>query len=365
MMVENSIISEIDPESLRRAAQNRASVWIASGVLLVGIVVLGLAMGMGWIAVPDPSEKVWYGVWKLAVVIVPSALAMICFTLLERHQSTALHRTNLLLWIITAALYVAIVQPLLQQVFRLEQWAFMTWWTEIIADFLIVAPLEILLIYAIVRYGIFPSGLLQRQVDGFLFSAIVAMSIAIVIGIIHWQDPAYNPVWMSVHALGYFVLGGWMGYFLGVVRFRHTHLLYLAGGFFLAVILHTLETTYSAIVQTLTPWIPAYTNIFVGGTFAIVNLGILAWLIHRRNQELIQAAERWTKLITYQEAEHPQALLTDLVPMAQAIRPQPAVPPVTRPSDTREEEEDLDELTRLKRSWEALIAEQEASEEGS
>ena len=361
-MSPNASFIDIQPNDLRRTAQDRRSFWYS--LLLAGLVILGLGVfGHQYgaqIAVSGPTELQM--AWRFFLALAPSLLWIGLFALLEREEGDV-SRVLLLLWFVTAAMYLATVHPLLTYVFQVDAWVRVGWWAAIAADFLIIGPLEMLLVYAVLRFGVYPSSVFRRQVDGPMFGVAAALGIAAVVGLLNARSTNISNVeWEFMasgqRAMAYATLGGWMGYYLGQSRFKRTPNMYLASGFFLVVLFHTLLFALIQGIQALSLFLPRIGGFVVTALFAWVSFLLLARYVRKSNRNFLRMAAR---VELEQERERPKSLLGDVMRMAET--PEMAVetpaPPQPPASFSISIPDDEDELQSLKRSWEALIAEQE------
>ncbi len=361
-MSPNASFIDIQPNDLRRTAQDRRSFWLS--LLLAGLILLGLGVIIRRYGAPSmaagPTELQL--AWRFFLALAPGLLWIGIFALLEREESDV-SRVLLLLWFVTAAMYLATVHPLLTYVFQVDAWVRVGWWAAIVADFLIIGPLEMLLVYGVLRFGVYPSSVFRRQVDGPMFGVSAALGIAAVLGILNARSATFsNAGWEFLasgqRAMAYATLGGWMGYYLGQARFKRTPNMYLAAGFFLVVLFHTLLFAMTQGLQALSMFMPMYSGFVATALFALVSFLLLARYVRKSNRNFLRMAAR---VELEQERERPKSLLGDVMRMAESPdmvidTPAPPQPPV---SLTITIPDDEDELQSLKRSWEALIAEQE------
>ncbi len=352
-------IHDIQPDDLRRIARNRRSFWAALALTAVIILGAGMVAGGGWWGWSQALSETLVWALHVGAAVAPGLVWLGFFALLEREDEGG-RRVAFLLWIITAALYLVTVQPLLARVFQLDAWLFMGWWADILADFLIVAPLEMLLVYLILRYGVYPGETMRRLVDGPLFGVASALGAAAIVSLIAvWPNALFTPDDVLVageRALGYAALGGWLGYALARNRFSRTPGYYLPGVFLLVVSLHALFYALVRGAHALAFAAPLYSGLVTAAILALLSFALLAWRVRKRNRAFLNMAAR---VEIAQERERPPSLLGDVLQMADARAFEgartPPPPPPTSPTPPREE----DELASLKRSWEALIAEQE------
>ena len=356
-MSPNPDLYDIHPETLRGIAQNRPGFW--ASLLLTAAIILGFGVvaGMGVFIWPDLPSGPPLIALKIGMAVAPGLLWMAFFFLLER-RDRSIHRLHFLLWLITGVFYLVTVRPLLMQVFRLDDWLFMGWWADIVADLLIIAPLDLLLIYLILRYGVYPGETLRRLVDGPAFGVAAGLGLAAVLSLLTvWPESFLTPrdaLAVSERALSYAAVGGWLGYGLARARFAHTQSYYLPGVFLLTVFLHGVFYALVRGANALTVIAPPYSGLLAAGLLAFLSFAVMARRMRQHHRAFVRMAAR---VEIQRERERPRSLLGDLMRMAEEQSPEErtAPPPPPPPSSGRDE----DELASLKRNWEALIAEQE------
>ncbi|HIQ12410.1 MAG TPA: hypothetical protein EYH29_06040 [Caldilineales bacterium] len=345
---------DIQPEALQRIARNRPAFWIA--LLLTAATLGALGVGIAWFGWPMGLSGAALAISKAGVVLTPGLLWMGIFALLEREEK-GLHHINFLLWLVTAALYVAMVQPLLTRAFALDAWLFMSWWTDILADFLIIAPLELLLIYLVLRIGVYPTEALSRLVDGPVFGVAAGLGVA---AIVNWlrvgaSDPLtpWDALVAGGWAMGYGAMGGWLGYALARARLSHPVHRHLAAVFSLMVLFHTCFYALIRAVNAFTFLAPVLALMLASISFAL-----LAWRMHNERLACQRLAAR---LEQEQKRIQSRSLLADVMRMAGAYDTDVSQTPLAPLSTSVAPSPPEDELASLKRSWEALIAEQEGT----
>lgn len=356
-MSPNDILYDINPEALRRIARNRRGFWAASLLTAMAIIAAGVAAGEGWLPWPQELSKML----GLGLAAAPGVVWLGLLALLVRDDEGT-RRVATILWLITGALYLVTVYPLLTHLFQVDAWLSLAWWTDVLADLLIIGPLEMLLLYLILRYGVYPGETLHRLVDGPLFGVAAALGMAAVVSAIRiWPRPAIPPteVWIvGERALTYAVLGGWLGYALARSRFTRPPGYYLPGMFLLTVLLHALFDAILRGANALAFAFSFFAALAVAAILGLMGFLLLAWRVHRQNQAILRMAAR---IEIIQERERPPSLLGDIVEMVgtqetEATHTPPPPPPAPAP------DRDEDELASLKRSWEALIADQEGGQ---
>ncbi len=356
-MSPTSSFLDMQPEALQRIARNRPAFWIA--LLLTAAILGALGVGIAWTGWPMGLSSAALAFARMAVILTPGLLWMGLFALLERGEKD-IHRINFLLWLVSAALYQTMVQPLLTRAFALEDWLFISWWSDLLADFLIIAPLELLLIYLVLRIGVYPTEAMSRLVDGPVFGVAAGLGVA---ASVTWlrigtSDPLTprDVLTAGGWAMGYAAMGGWLGYALARSRLSHPAPRHLAAVFSLMVLFHAffyaLIRGASALAFLASPFLAP----LLAFMFASLSFALLAW---RMRNERLACQRLAAKLEQEQERVHSRSLLADVMRMAGEYDADLPQTPLAPPTAGVEPIPSEDELASLKRSWEALIAEQE------
>ncbi len=362
-MPPNVSYSDIRADDLRSVAQGRRSFWFSLLFLAAMVILVGVAVFMGWIAYLEPliPSQFWPAL-QTVLALTPAVIWLVIFSLWE-YKSDALRRTTFLLWLVTAALYLVTVSPLLVHVFQINEWLDLSWWSELAGRMLIIAPLEMFLIYLALRYGVYPSAVLQTRTDGPIFGVAAALGVATMVNLLTSRTPGFSSLgqgllFVSETALGYAVLGAWLGYFLGQARFKRTNTFYLAAGFLLTIILHALFFFSLGFLNARNLFLPSLDGLILAGLFALLGFLLLYWRLRQGNKAFMHMA---ALVEIKNEASSPKSMLEDVMHLVEnnqlEVRPSPPPPP---PLNSYDPGDEIDELESLKQSWESLIAEQEA-----
>jgi len=362
-MPPNVSYSDIHADDLRNVAQSRHSFWFSLLVLISLAILAGIAVFVGWIAFLDTliPPQFWPAL-QILLALTPAVIWLVVFSLWE-YKRDALRRTAFLLWLVTAALYLVTVSPLTAHVFQITEWLDVSWWSELVGKFLIIAPLEMFLIYLVLRYGVYPGAAMKTSTDGPIFGVAAALGVATMVNLLASRTPGFSSLshgilFVSETTLGYAALGAWLGYFLGQARFKRTNTFYLATGFFLIVILHALYFFSLGFLNARNLFLPSLDGLILAVLFALLCFLILCWRIRQDNKAFMHMA---ALVEIKNEASSPKSMLEDVMQLVEnnqlEVRPSPPPPP---PLGSYEARDETDELESLKQNWESLIAEQEA-----
>ncbi|RUA17413.1 MAG: hypothetical protein DSY55_02175 [Clostridia bacterium] len=334
-----------------------------AGALLLAA---GIAIAGQWLTIQVALVDWQQKALQLAIILLPSLLWLALFALFVR-KDAVVRRAAFLLWLVTGAVWLVTVHLLLLNVFQIDQWLTVTWWSGVIGDLLVIAPLEIFLIYLALRLGVYPTSAFSRRTDGPLYGAAAGLGIATIILAVQTlaTTPDLGRLILQTNELflGYATLGGWMGYFLGQSRFKHTPGFFLAAGFLLTVIFHAF---YFFALSAIVAWAPVIPSLIplarlgFAALFALLNFLFIYWRVRVANKDFQHMAD----LIDESEgnaAARSKSLLEDVVKMVETnqlkVTHNPSLPPST---PLTEGGDSGDAMAKLKEDWDALVSEQEA-----
>jgi RsiW-degrading membrane proteinase PrsW (M82 family) len=360
-MPPNVSSPEISAESLRRVARNRAGFWLSLLLAAVVIALAGVALYLGFLDLLDGliPKQFWPFIQVLAALA--PALAWLAF-FIPGVRDGAMRRAALLLLLLSGALYLITVDPLLRQAFLVSEWLRVSWWSELLGRVLVVAPLEMLFVYVVVRYGVYPTLAFQHLVDGPIYGVAAGLGVASAINLQIANAPGFADLGQAIlqsseMALSYAALAALLGYFIGQARFRRTHVFYLAAGLLLTTLIHGLFFFALDFVRAQNLFLTSLNGLALAGLFALFTFAVIFWRIRRSHQAFIRMA---ALLEIQEEAQQPPSLLADVIQMVESKQLEtPPAPPPSRAKLKNSDDGD-DELASLKKSWESLIAEQEA-----
>ena len=351
----------IRADDLRIAARGRRSFWLATLVLVGLVALLGVASYAGWNRTAESYVPPQFGQGLAFVLaLVPALVWLTAFALFEGRNPTA-RRATFLLWIITSVLFFVTINPLLAYVFHITDWLFVTWWSNLLGKWLIIAPMEMFLLYLVLRFGVYPGNTMRTLTDGPLYGMAAALGMATAVGLqavisVAFVSLSMEAVQIGEFALTYAALGAWMGYFLTVARFKRTSVFYLAAGVMATILLHGLIFFALNLVHAQARFLFDLNGLMLSFLFMAGTLVFLFWRLRKHGKDFIRIAA----LVEIQEERAtPKSVLADVVQMVESneLEPRPVPQPPTHDEPVRA---DGDELASLKQSWESLIAEQEA-----
>lgn len=275
-----------------RVAQDRRGLWVASMLELLGLV---LFVGLFNFLLPNLGQRldglplILLG---LAMSLVPAALWMLFFHRLDRLEPEPKGKI-VHVFLLSALATGALVQPLLQHLFQVNEWLYASWATELFGGILVVGALQALTIYLVVRYGIYMDPEFDERVDGVIYATAAGLGLATVLNfeyvVAHGGvDLDVGSIRMVINALAYASFAGVLGYFLGQTRFEHTPPAYLPGGFALSAVLIGLFFFLEDRITSAGFQVNSWSGLVFALVVAGITLSLVFWLVQRANEETLR-----------------------------------------------------------------------------
>jgi RsiW-degrading membrane proteinase PrsW (M82 family) len=224
------------------AAVNKANThaWRAGFVELLGLGLFsGLMIVLGeMIGTPDPTTR---GVVGLMLAIVPSALWLLYFRATDRFEPEPKHHIALVFFV-ALALYEILGHYVIENWFRLPEWASINPIASLLGHLLVVGMVFQAVQYIAVR-TIYGSEEFDERMDGIVYGTVAGLGLALMLNlryVIGNQGVAIAPgvVTTVTNALAQASFGGLMGYVMGVAKFEHKPALWVPLGFAIVALLN-------------------------------------------------------------------------------------------------------------------------------
>jgi RsiW-degrading membrane proteinase PrsW (M82 family) len=287
-----------DADCYRKVTRNRRSVWWAS---LVGILVLIVFVALvAFIAGRNPPDLKGAALILVGVVLalVPAIVWLVFFYLQDVREPEPKHLV-LSVFILGALIGQAAGIPLVEQVFRTQDWFGTSPLFHILGAILITGFVETFLVYAAVRYTVYNSPEFDERVDGIVYTTAAALGYATVVNINYvvqsgGVDLAAGVLRIAETALAMAAFGGLLGFFLGRCKFEDEPIWWMPAGLLLVSILDGLFTYFRGEITTTgvaaggyNPW----PGLILGAVLSVVTFGVLFYLIQRLGRQLPQAGK--------------------------------------------------------------------------
>ena len=362
-MPPNISYAHVRADDLRRVAQNRRGFWLSVFLLIIVVILITTLGYVGWTRIAEGYIPLQMGLFaSIGLTLAPSIIWLLTLAL-GVGENKSIRRISFLLWTVTGVIYFVVIAPVLANFFQISDWLHVTWWSDLLGRLLIIAPLEVFLVYLVLRLGIYPSESMQTLGDGLVYGMAAGLGVATAINLMELWTPGFSSLTIQTFRVGeislvYATIGAWVGYFLACARFKRINVFYLASGVLLTVFLHALCFFVLGIVSVQTLWPHPLGGVTIAAAFILVSMSIIFWRIRKCGKAFMRIAA----LVEIKaEQETPRSVLAEVVQMVETnqFEPRPSPPPPPPDSIAPMDKDAPGELESLKQSWEALIAEQE------
>jgi protease PrsW len=277
-----------------KLTQDRKGMWAATLVLIVALVIFVLIVFAVAPLLPAQINTAGLVIEGVILSLIPAALWLVVFYLQDRVEPEP--KVNVLgVFLLGALLARAVGQPVIEDLFRVQEWASDSLWLKIGAGILIVGAVQEFLKYAAVRYTIFRSPEFDEHIDGIIYGAAAGLGYATMLNISYvvgsgGVDLGIGAVRIAVTALAHASFAGLTGYFLGRAKFANMGPLWLPAGLLLASILNgVVITALGAISRSGLQTTPIRGLILVS-VIAAVTFGVLFWVMRRNTQTVLKGS---------------------------------------------------------------------------
>lgn len=268
-----------------KISQNRKAMWTATLVLIIALVLFVLlvsALAPGFATTLTAGGLTLLGV---VLALIPAALWLGIFYLQDRAEPEPKGYV-LGVFFLGALLARAIGQPLIEEVFQVNEWAGDQFWLKLAAGILIVGTIQEFLKYAAVRYTMFRSPELDELVDGIVYGAAAGLGYATMLNITYVTqtggvDLGIGATRIAVTALAQASFAGISGYFLGRAKFAAMGPWWLPGGLSLAIVLNGVVTVALGAISRTGIQVTPLRGLLLAAVVAALTFGVLFSLMRR------------------------------------------------------------------------------------
>ncbi len=230
-----------------RVGRNRRGAWVAMVALVVGLAAFMAAVFFLAPSLRGALPRPFLFVASLLLALVPAAVWLVVFYLQDRVEPEPKQYVGAV-FVLAGLLAAAVGQPLIRDVFRVNDWASGTLALRLVAGICIVGIIQEFLKYAAVRYSIYRSAEFDERIDGIIYGAAAGLGYATFLNIQYVLENGgvelgLAAVRVAVIALAHASFAGVMGYFLGRARFENRGPFWLPVGLVLAAVLNGAVTT--------------------------------------------------------------------------------------------------------------------------
>ncbi|MCS6844290.1 MAG: PrsW family glutamic-type intramembrane protease [Caldilineales bacterium] len=277
-----------------KVAHNRFGLWTSSLLLVLGLV--GLTALFYFLAVEFPAQLTGLLLVAagLVLALVPALLWLAFFYLQDRFEPEPKHHV-LGVFVLGGLLAAAVGQPVVRELFRVQDWMTQAWWVNLLASVLIVGFVQEFLKLAAVRFSIYHSSEFDERVDGVIYGVAAGLGYATVLNFGYVLDHGgvdlgVGSMVVVVNALAHASFAGITGYFLGQAKFETTPAYWLPLGLTIAAALNGLFFFLEDLVtQQGMRFTPQY-GVVLAAAFALGILTVVFFLIRRANAETLAIA---------------------------------------------------------------------------
>jgi RsiW-degrading membrane proteinase PrsW (M82 family) len=161
--------------------------------------------------------------WGIIIAIIPSLLWLTFFYQRDKLEPEPKHYV-FGVFVLAAFLAYSIGIPLVKQVFRVNDWLYLTPWGYILGSILVVGVIHQAIVYATVRYTVYPTKEFDERIDGIVYGTAAGLGIATILNIAYVIELGgaklvIAAIYCVINALAYASFGGIMGYFLSMAKF--------------------------------------------------------------------------------------------------------------------------------------------------
>jgi RsiW-degrading membrane proteinase PrsW (M82 family) len=281
-------------EHYARLARQRSHVWTATAVLILGLLVF--VVGVSLLA-PVLRPALTGGALLLAgavLALVPALLWLAVFYVQDRLEPEP---TAYLfgVFVLGALLARAVGQPLIDDFFRVGEWATGNLPLRLAAGILIVGAIQEFLKYAAVRYSVFRSAEFDEQTDGIIYGAAAGLGYATMLNAAYvigngGVDLGVGAVRIAVTALAHASFAGVTGYFLARAKFESRGPLWLPLGVILAATLNGVVTVALGQIARAGLQATPIRGLLLAAAVALVVFGLLFGVMRRNVRRVLAAA---------------------------------------------------------------------------
>jgi RsiW-degrading membrane proteinase PrsW (M82 family) len=270
------------------AALNRpnTSFWRAGLVQIAGMAAFSaiVAALAGFVGPLDRTQSIIVG---LVLAVVPTALWLIYFyqqDRLEPEPKAMVAQVFLLALLLTQAVGL----PLINDVFRIGDWAASSTLTSLGASILIYGFILQAITYLAVRL-VYASPEFDERMDGIVYGTVAGLGVATLLNLRYIVDNegvalAPGVVETVTTALAQASFAGLMGYFMAQAKFEHRPIWWVPAGFTLAAVLNGLFTWLISEVSAAGMSVEVWRSLTLGLVVALAVFFVLVLLMRQTTE---------------------------------------------------------------------------------
>jgi RsiW-degrading membrane proteinase PrsW (M82 family) len=277
------------------ARENKAAAWpllVTVGAVIIFAALVALLFGFADLKLTGTGLFVA----GIIMAIVPAAIWLAAFYMQDRLEPEP-KIFVFGVFLLGAILAVGIGQPVIRNVFGVQNWTGNNLLVDLLAAILIVGFVQEFLKYAAVRYTVYFTGEFDERVDGIIYGAAAGLGYATMLNIQYigtngGVDMAVGVMRVVTAALAQASFAGVTGYFIGIAKFERKGPFWLPLGITIAAILNGVVSFLLGQVTRLgglsfNPWYALVVAAVVAG----LTFYLLFSTIRRLNAATLAAAQ--------------------------------------------------------------------------
>jgi RsiW-degrading membrane proteinase PrsW (M82 family) len=277
------------------ARENKAAAWpllVTVGAVIIFAALVALLFGFADLKLTGTGLFVA----GIIMAIVPAAIWLAAFYMQDRLEPEP-KIFVFGVFLLGAILAVGIGQPVIRNVFGVQNWTGNNLLVDLLAAILIVGFVQEFLKYAAVRYTVYFTREFDERVDGIIYGAAAGLGYATMLNIQYigtngGVDMAVGVMRVVTAALAQASFAGVTGYFIGIAKFERKGPFWLPLGITIAAILNGVVSFLLGQVTRLgglsfNPWYALVVAAVVAG----LTFYLLFSTIRRLNAATLAAAQ--------------------------------------------------------------------------
>jgi RsiW-degrading membrane proteinase PrsW (M82 family) len=272
----------IPPQSRETKDVGRASFWRSALWSLGGLALFVLLVGL----IPQPRlEGGLLLIVGIVLALVPAALWLLLFYQQDRKEPEP-KRIVLRVFLFGALMASGAGQPIIQDLFRVDEWLHGGVWLRLAGLILVVGFTQEFFKYAAVRYTVFPTADFAGRVDGIIYGVAAGLGYATALNLAYViSHEGVVPFVGSLQMVNTALIGAGFaavtGYFLAGAKYGGRPVWWVPAGLATAAVLNGLVAFLrrGVAVQGLT--YRPLNALFLSVGLVAVTLGVLYFMIRR------------------------------------------------------------------------------------
>lgn len=280
-------------EHWAKLGNNRRSVSRTSVISVAALVIFAAGVAFLVKATAPTLTGAALVVVGAVLAVVPAALWLAFFYVQDRLEPEPKGYV-VGVFVLGALVAAAVGIPLVRGLFHVQSWLGKSLWIDLLGSILIVGFVQQFLVYAAVRYSVYPLPEFDERLDGVLYGTAAGLGYATVLNL-HYViasggvNLAMGVINVVINALAMASFGGILGYFLGRAKFEQEPVWWLSAGLILAAVLNGVfnvvlgQLVRSGSVlggQTINPW----AGLALATVLAVATLAVLLSLMRRASR---------------------------------------------------------------------------------